>query len=171
MQIGITRALLLSGFLAIAGVGCGPAAVTATVPLSTLGGYGVVGVSALPYGIYDYPSVYWNGAFAYLVGSSWYYPTASGWVVFQEEPPELYRYRRTVPLQTAPPARQVEVPVSPSYRVYPSSPPPRRARPPRTEAPVQVAPPAPRDSGQQMQSAPPAPRGSGRQLQSAPPRR
>jgi hypothetical protein len=38
---------------------------------------------------------------AYLVGDRWYYRTLNGWVVFDEEPAELERIRRTVAPQPA----------------------------------------------------------------------
>ncbi|TKC97245.1 hypothetical protein [Polyangium fumosum] len=160
--------------------GCGGATIGATVPLGygSVYGYSVVGAGGVPYDIYDYPSYYWNGNYAYLVGSSWYYPMGGGWVVFQDEPWDLYQYRRSMPVQVAPPA--VQYPAypayrtspayrTPAYRTYPAYRTPVQVAPPalRTPAevapPVQVAPPAHLDRPTQVappvQVAPPAPRG------------
>ena len=38
------------------------------------------------------PRVYFHANYAYLIADRWYYPSASGWVVFLEEPPELHNY-------------------------------------------------------------------------------
>jgi len=149
--------------------GCGGATIGATVPLGygSIYGYSVVDAGGVPYDIYDYPSYYWNGSYAYLVGSSWYYPMSGGWVVFQDEPWDLYQYRRSQPVQVAPPA--VQYPAypayrgspayrSPGYRTYPAYQTP--AYP--TQPPVQVAPPAmrtPAEVAPPVQVAPPAPRG------------
>jgi hypothetical protein len=48
--------------------------------------------------IYRYPSAYYHGRPAYLVGNRWYYESPRGWVIFREEPRELrtYRERRIV---------------------------------------------------------------------------
>jgi hypothetical protein len=58
-----------------------------------VGGYATVYAEAVPADIDAYPHVYYGGAYAYLVGDDWYYPTGGGWVVLRGEPPELYQYR------------------------------------------------------------------------------
>ena len=70
---------------------------------ATLGaeGYAVYGHPAaraelVPVEIDAYPRFYYRGAYAYLVDGVWYYPTNRGWVVFEEEPVELRRYRESV---------------------------------------------------------------------------
>ncbi len=53
----------------------------------------VVDATYVPPDIYDYPSVYYDGGYAYFVDGQWYYPEGSGWVIFQHEPAELAHYR------------------------------------------------------------------------------
>ncbi|MDI3292004.1 hypothetical protein [Polyangium sp. 15x6] len=147
------------------GAGCGGATIGATVPLGygSVYGYTVVDAGGVPYDIYNYPSYYWNGNYAYLVGSSWYYPAGGGWVIFEQEPWDLYQYRRSLPVQVAPPA--VQYPAYPAYRAtpryrtpaYPEYPAPTY----QTQPPVQVAPPAlrtPTRAAPPVQVAPPASR-------------
>ncbi|WP_281333570.1 hypothetical protein [Polyangium sp. 6x1] len=168
----------LAGLCMALGVaGCGAATFGATVPLGygSVYGYTVVDAGGVPYDIYNYPSYYWNGNYAYLVGSSWYYPYGGSWVVFEDEPWDLYQYRRSLPVQVAPPA--VQYPAYPGYRSYPAyreptyrAPPPdvqvappALRRPAEVAPPVQVAPPAyierPTRVAPPVQVAPPAPRG------------
>lgn len=162
--VGLCMALAL-------GAGCTAATVGARVPVGygSVYGYTVVDAGGVPYDIYNYPSYYWNGQNAYLVGSSWYYPYGGGWVVFQDEPRDLYRYRRSLPLQVAPPAVQYreyrDYPAyrgrpryrAPDYRTYPYDRYDRYDRSPRyqTRPPVQTAPPAIRRPAD-VQVAPPA---------------
>lgn len=136
----IAMALMLP--LALGLAGCGGATLTATarVPVvPSLYGYSVTYAGAVPTDIYGYPSVYWNGSYAYWVDDAWYYPTSSGWVVFVEEPWDLYQYRRNWSVQVArprptrPPQVEYGYPSSPPVQV---APPAQRGRPP-----VQVAPP------------------------------
>jgi len=159
MRIGGISAPVAALVLALGAAGCG-ATVRAAVPGPSLYGYSVVQASAVPVDIYNYPSVYWNGSYSYLVGDSWYYPTANGWVVFQDEPRDLYRYRRNY-VQTAPPSVQYYR-TAPAYRggVQVAPPAPRAPARPRVDyappsGPVQVAPPAPRYQAP-VQTAPPA---------------
>ncbi|MRG93390.1 hypothetical protein [Polyangium spumosum] len=174
MQIGSRWAALAGLCMALAfGSGCTGATVAARVPVGygSVYGYSVVDPGGVPYDIYNYPSYFWNGSYAYLVGSSWYYPHGGNWVVFQDEPWDLYQYRRSRPVQVAPPAARY-----PAYREY--YPPPRRYRAPdvrtypayrapryQTRPPVQTAPPAYRRPAD-VQVAPPRSRGN---VQSAPP--
>lgn len=58
-------------------------------------GYPAVRAEIVPVEIAAHPRVYFRGTYAYLVDGQWYYPTNRGWVVFEEEPPELRRYRQT----------------------------------------------------------------------------
>lgn len=48
------------------------------------------------------PRVYFRGAWAHLVDGRWHYPTESGWVVFEETPPELARYNDSVGTEQTP---------------------------------------------------------------------
>lgn len=54
--------------------------------------YAVTYVQAVPDLTY-YPRTYYRGSYAYLVNGRWYYQTRGRWVVFKEEPRELYRFR------------------------------------------------------------------------------
>lgn len=58
-------------------------------------GHPVVRAEIVPAEITAYPRVYYRGTYAYLVGGVWYYPTNRGWMIFEEEPVELRRYRQT----------------------------------------------------------------------------
>ncbi|AUX26678.1 hypothetical protein SOCEGT47_072480 [Sorangium cellulosum] len=58
-------------------------------------GYPAARAEAVPVEITAYPRVFFRGTYAYLVDGLWYYPTNRGWVVFEEEPAELRRYRQT----------------------------------------------------------------------------
>jgi hypothetical protein len=58
-----------------------------------VGGYATVYADTVPVNVYSYPHVWYDGDYAYLVGSQWYYPSAGGWVVLRSEPQELYQYR------------------------------------------------------------------------------
>ncbi|WP_234023081.1 hypothetical protein [Sorangium cellulosum] len=58
-------------------------------------GHPAVRAEVVPVQITAYPRVYFRGAYAYLVDGAWYYPTNRGWVVFEEEPDQLRRYRQT----------------------------------------------------------------------------
>ena len=42
------------------------------------------------------PRMYYRGAWAHLVYGEWYYPTETGWVVFEETPPESDQTAGTV---------------------------------------------------------------------------
>jgi hypothetical protein len=99
---GVFFALCLAGAFSLS-LGCS-ATVTAGVP--RVAGHDVVAAQAVPVGIERYPRVVYRGEWAYLVDGLWYYPTASGWVIFQDEPPELAQYRmryeRTPGVQRAP---------------------------------------------------------------------
>lgn len=56
-------------------------------------GYPAVYADVTPYELTAYPRVWYRGAYTYLIDGSWYYPTTAGWVVFRQEPPELYQHR------------------------------------------------------------------------------
>jgi hypothetical protein len=56
-------------------------------------GYPTVHAEAEPVNLTVYPRVHYHGTYAYLIDGVWYYPTVQGWVVFRQEPVELYRYR------------------------------------------------------------------------------
>jgi hypothetical protein len=55
--------------------------------------YPVYYVERAPPRIWRYPSAYYHGRPAYLIGGRWYYSTPRGWVVFRREPRELRSYR------------------------------------------------------------------------------
>ncbi|MCC6559094.1 MAG: hypothetical protein IT372_39725, partial [Polyangiaceae bacterium] len=108
-----------------------------------------------PADLYLYPRYYYNGAYAYFVDGSWYYPHTGGWVVFRSEPAELYRYRT----RYLPPTyrgsyvgypRERYRTYTPEYRPYSPAPAYRAPHTP-TPAPAYRAPPAP------AYQAPPAP--------------
>lgn len=114
--------------------GCGP----------RLGAYGAVYATSVPYDIYSYPHVYYNGANAYLVGDQWYYPQSRGWVVLRNEPPSLYRYRSYYGGAAPPPYGRGYSPgygssYGPSYGPYE-----RRVAPPAYPQPYAYPPPAQR---------------------------
>jgi hypothetical protein len=113
-------ALFGLSFAVLFSVGC-TATLTAGTP--TVAGYAVTSADAVPVGIDRYPRTYYQGEYAYLVDGLWYYPTATGWVIFQEEPRELAQYRARV--QTAPAAKR---PPDVQYG-YPRPPPPRPTQP------------------------------------------
>jgi hypothetical protein len=71
-----------------------------------IGGYDTVYADGVPTDIYGYPHVWYEGGYAYLVGDRWYYPSSSGWLVLRSEPPELYRYRSSYRVRSAPPVGQ-----------------------------------------------------------------
>ncbi|WP_437754770.1 hypothetical protein [Sorangium sp. So ce1389] len=95
------RSLSVARFaLAAAALGVGASLLTGCLgTVATEGfvvsGYPAARVEAVPVEIAAYPRVYFRGTYAYLVGDEWYYPTNRGWVVFEEEPVELRRYRQT----------------------------------------------------------------------------
>jgi len=151
-------------------VGCGGTLTAASSPGPVIYGYSATAVDSVPMAIESYPSVYWNGAPAYLVDDTWYYRGGGGWVILQEEPRDLYRYRiaarprSPVEYRYSPAYRGTSRPVAPVYRPpYQGSPVPVESAPPVRRRPVQSAPPAYRPP---VQSAPPAYRPP---VQSAPP--
>ncbi|MGK3969508.1 hypothetical protein WMF38_34020 [Sorangium sp. So ce118] len=93
--LSVTRSVLAAAAL-VAGasllMGCLGTVATEGFVVS---GYPAVRAEAVPVEIAAYPRVYFRGTYAYLVGDAWYYPTNRGWVVFEEEPVELRRYRQT----------------------------------------------------------------------------
>jgi hypothetical protein len=101
---------------ALAGVpGC---VLRASPPL--VGGYATVYADTVPDDIYAYPHVWYDGGYAYLVGSRWFYPSSGGWVVLRSEPAPLYRFRATVGFRGTPvygrTYRQAAPPAAPVYR-------------------------------------------------------
>jgi len=101
-------------------------------------GYPATYVETVPAYAYYQPRVYYRGRYAYLVDGRWYYPSDRGWVVFREEPRELYRYRVNSGDRRAYDYRYRGSPeyryrTAPEYRYRPSpeygSPPPPRTNP------------------------------------------
>jgi hypothetical protein len=180
LRRGPVAAMLALLLAAVGAVGCGGTLTAASSPGPVLYGYSAMQVSTVPMGIDAYPSVYWRGAPAYLVEDTWYYQTSGGWVILQEEPRDLYRYR-----VAARPRATVEYRYSPAYRGRTIQSAPPAYRPPYRGSPVHVqsAPPAYRPPVRSappvyqppVQSAPPAYRppyrGSPVHVQSAPVRR
>jgi hypothetical protein len=88
----------------------------------------VVVTSGVPvYGYEAYPHTVYEGRTVYWVDNRWGYPRHGGWVYYQNEPPELVRYRSRV--HTAPPAPRggYGYPPAPYYGppAVPGPPPPR----------------------------------------------
>ena len=46
-----------------------------------------------PHDVTNYPHVWYDGRWVYLVDGTWYAPTIQGWIVLRDEPRELGRYR------------------------------------------------------------------------------
>ncbi len=90
-------ALFAVSVVAAFSLGCS-ATVTAGVP--TVAGHQVAAVDAVPAGLEAHPRAFYRGEYAYLINGQWYYPTASGWVVFLDEPRELASVRMHI--ETAP---------------------------------------------------------------------
>lgn len=94
-------AILLS---ALSSVGC-----TATLGGELVYGHPVYVAETVPVELETYPRVYYRGGYAYLAEDRWYYQGPRGWVIFREEPRELYRYRTALPREhrarRAPPPR------------------------------------------------------------------
>ncbi len=95
-----------------------------------VGGYATIYADTVPDDIYAYPHVWYDGGYAYLVGSRWYYPSSGGWVVLRGEPAPLYRYRAAYGYRGVPvygrTYRQAAPPAPPVNRGYP--PPAERVR-------------------------------------------
>jgi hypothetical protein len=96
------RAVRAGAVAGLIGLGAVAGCASETYP-PTVGGYTTVYATDIPPDMAVYPRAPYARGYAYLVGNSWYYPTGGRWVVLQEEPPELYRYRTTY-VQAAPPA-------------------------------------------------------------------
>jgi hypothetical protein len=81
---------------ALFGAGCAETATVApsptVAPPAVVYDYPVTYVQTVPDLTY-YPRTYYRGSYAYLVNGRWYYQTRGRWVVFREEPHELYSYR------------------------------------------------------------------------------
>lgn len=93
-DVGVAGALVASTLF---GAGCAgtttpSAASTPVRSTPVVYDYPVTYVQAVPDLTY-YPRTFYRGSYAYLVNGRWYYQTHGRWVVFKEEPRELYRYR------------------------------------------------------------------------------
>jgi hypothetical protein len=94
-------AIAAATLLAMSG-GCAPRA-----RYTVVYGYAAYYPDEVPKQIGEYPHVEYEGSFAYLVGSRWFYAAPHGWVVFREEPAALRRFRTSEPppyVHEAPPA-------------------------------------------------------------------
>jgi hypothetical protein len=155
---GVTGAL---ASLILFGAGC---AGTTTVATSTtfrspavLYDYPITYVQTVP-DLTFYPRTYYRGSYAYLVNGRWYYQTRGRWVVFREEPRELYRYRvyeynRLEPPRRVRGAEYGTVP-QPRPRYYDRSQPVPQSRERFRQAPA----PSPRSVPTQRRTRQPAPR-------------
>ena len=84
--------LLALGLLALGSTGC-----TATVVSRPMVyGYVVADAGPVPANIDTYPYVYYRGRPAYWVDGYWYYRSSGQWVVFVDEPRDLYYTRRNM---------------------------------------------------------------------------
>ena len=80
----------LAGLMALGAAGC--EATFTPGPLTASWEVGATWVEP-PDDITQYPHVWYEGRWIYLVDGFWYAPTPRGWVVLREEPRELGRYR------------------------------------------------------------------------------
>lgn len=80
----------LAGLTALGAAGC--EATFTPAPLTASWEVGATWVEP-PDDITQYPHVWYEGRWIYLVDGFWYMPTPRGWVVLREEPRELGRYR------------------------------------------------------------------------------
>ncbi len=64
-------------------------------------GYRVHKVDVDPVEVERAPRIDYRGNWAHRVNGHWYYPTETGWVVFDEVPPELLRYNDSVGTEQA----------------------------------------------------------------------
>ena len=85
--------VLAAAFLMGLGMGC-----TVQTRPAVIDGYAVANAETVPPDVYAYPHVWYRDRYAYLVDGRWYYPNegGGGWVVFNDEPAPLYRYRTHV---------------------------------------------------------------------------
>lgn len=125
----MTVARPIRPFAASFALGCALGAVVAVSGCAaeyspTVGGYSTVYAANVPPDMSVYPRVGYAGGYAYLVGNSWYYPNGARWVVLQQEPPPLYRYRMTYV------AAPVYRPAPPGYAPRQYAPPPQYGYPP-----------------------------------------
>jgi hypothetical protein len=65
-------------------------------------GYVVQPADTDPVSITRAPRSYYRGAFAHYLDGQWYYPTATGWVVFVEVPAELARVEDSIGTEQPP---------------------------------------------------------------------
>ncbi len=93
-DVAVAVALATLALFATGCAGSTTVAATTTYPAGTavVYDYPVTYVETVPDFRY-YPRTYYHGSYAYLVNGRWYYQTRGRWVVFREEPRELYRYR------------------------------------------------------------------------------
>jgi hypothetical protein len=89
-------------------------------------GYAAYYADAVPDDLDAYPHVYYEGRYAYLVGTRWFYAGPRGWVIFREEPPPLVQFRARLTL--APNASPEAPPPPPYVREVPPEPTNRRTR-------------------------------------------
>ncbi|WP_082363389.1 hypothetical protein [Chondromyces crocatus] len=95
-RLHVRRALLL--LAAVTGIALSGCTGTLGTSGAIVYGYPTVYADAEPVMVETYPRVMYRGSYAYLVDGNWYYRNQNRWVVFQQEPPELHRYRsRYVP--------------------------------------------------------------------------
>ncbi len=101
----------IAALAALGAAGC-EATITPAEPVIGIHTYAeapLMRATVVPEDIWDYPRVYFNGTWVYLVDGSWYLPSPRGWYVYRREPVELarertriYRAPRPAPREQAP---------------------------------------------------------------------
>jgi hypothetical protein len=157
-DVAVAGALAMFALFGMGCAGTTTVAATTTYPAGTavVYDYPVTYVETVPDFQY-YPRTYYRGSYAYLVNGRWYYQNSGRWVVFREEPRELYRdrvydYDRLEAPRRVRGAEYGTVPQS-RPRYYERAQPAPRSPDPYYEAP----PPAPRSTPQQQRTRQPAP--------------
>src|SRR5579863_9210158 len=89
--------------IALTGIAVAGCAVGVEPPV--VGGYATVYADDVPVNVEAYPSVAYEGGFAYYVHDRWYYRRDGRWLRMREEPPALRTYRTTY-WRPAPPAHR-----------------------------------------------------------------
>jgi hypothetical protein len=94
-------------------------------------GYRVRAADVDPVVVERAPRTYYRGAWAHLVDGEWHYPTESGWVVFEETPPELARSADSVGTEQTP--TNVPSPRGPTINQLPGAGGPLALPPPKVK--------------------------------------
>lgn len=81
----------LAGLAVLAAAGC--EATFTPGPLTATWDAGAVWYVEAPSNVSEYPRVWYEDRWVYLVDGAWYAPTSRGWTILRDEPRELGRYR------------------------------------------------------------------------------